>query len=128
MFTRFVATQIRDEFISSEENYVKELRTLVMVFLRPLEKWVAEGMNGLGIPAGEHCRLWKRADCTRCHRCCKWGAFYDRLVVCRDAHSELEPYCYSGLLNCPVDNMTLCAVHTDKILSYCFFDMLRLQP
>lgn len=54
MFALFVAAQIRDEIISSEETYVKELRTLVMVFLRPLEKWVAEGMNGLGISAGEH--------------------------------------------------------------------------
>lgn len=35
---------------------MKELRTLVMVFLRPLEKWVEEGMNGLGIPAG---MCWK---------------------------------------------------------------------
>lgn len=41
---------------------MKELRTLVMVFLRPLEKWVAEGMNGLAIPAGEHCLT--RVDCT----------------------------------------------------------------
>lgn len=44
--------QVRDEIISSEETYVKELRTLVMVFLRPLEKWAAEGMNGLALPAG----------------------------------------------------------------------------
>lgn len=44
--------QVRDEIISSEETYVKELRTLVMVFLRPLEKWAAEGMNGLDVPAG----------------------------------------------------------------------------
>ncbi len=35
---------------------MNELRTLVMVFLRPLEKWVEEGMNGLGIPAG---MCWK---------------------------------------------------------------------
>lgn len=41
---------------------MKELRTLVMVFLRPLEKWVAEGMNGLGIPTGEHCE--GNVDCT----------------------------------------------------------------
>lgn len=49
-----VAAQVQDEIISSEETYVKELRTLVMVFLRPLEKWAAEGMNGLSIPGGEY--------------------------------------------------------------------------
>jgi len=52
---RFPCPQVRNEIISSEETYVKELRTLVMVFLRPLEKWVEEGMNGLGIPAGMCC-------------------------------------------------------------------------
>lgn len=44
--------QIQNEIISSEETYVKELRTLVTVFLRPLEKWVAEGVGGLPIAAG----------------------------------------------------------------------------
>lgn len=44
--------QIQDEIISSEETHVKELRALVMVFRRPLENWVAEGMGGLAIAAG----------------------------------------------------------------------------
>eukprot|EP00903_Cladosiphon_okamuranus_P014391 g13359.t1 len=55
-------SQIRDEIISSEETYVKELRTLVMVFLRPLEKWVAEGMNGLAIPAGNVLDIFSNAE------------------------------------------------------------------
>lgn len=31
---------------------MRELRTLVMVFLRPLEKWVTEGVKGVDISEG----------------------------------------------------------------------------
>lgn len=51
--TRKFCKQIRDEIVTSEQTYVKELRTLVMVFLRPLERWVAEGMSGLALTTGE---------------------------------------------------------------------------
>lgn len=44
--------QVRKEIIRSEENYVKGLRTLVGVFLRPMEKWAAQGVDEADITSG----------------------------------------------------------------------------
>lgn len=44
--------QVRKEMIRSEESYVKGLRTLVGVFLRPMEKWAAQGVDEADISSG----------------------------------------------------------------------------
>lgn len=49
--------QVRKEIVRSEESYVKGLRTLVGVFLRPMEKWAAQGGDEADITSGaEHKR------------------------------------------------------------------------